>query len=348
MGQTFKKITITGALLITGGTVVPIVPSEMELQYSFSTEHPEVFTIFDPIASTTQPLNLSYIDADNDGIVYFSVFTDTVGNEVYTEISATKYTEMGGLDGYSKNPTKEEYLTLFESLVQPVEAAVTFDAATSPASGNTDGSYTSVVFSHTTGSASQRVILVGIADFGSSDIAASSSITYNGTSLTHYISKVQGDYDRAFIYYLADPSTGANNVSVTFNTTLAQYSLGAMTVYNAQVPLTGAQSAGGVGPTEPSITVTSATGDLVFDVAGQQQKTATLSVGASQTQRWLGTGSSRRDGGASTEPGGASITMSWTDDAAVAENWVQVGANIKAYATPTPPVSGSIDITLFD
>jgi len=348
MGETFKKTIITGTLLITSGSIVPIIPSEMELQYSFSTEHPEVFTLFDPIASTTQPLNLTYTDEDGDGTVYFSVFTDHKGNDVYTEIPATKYTEMGGLDGYSKNPTKEEYLTLFESLIQPVEAAVTFDAATSPASGNTDGAYSSVTFSHTTNSALQRVMAVGVASFGPDSPTSSSTVTYNSVSMTHVISKNQGEYDFAYIFSLADPSTGANNVVVTFNTNVAQYSLGAMTVYNAQVPFTQAQTAGGVGPTEPSITVTSATGDLVFDVAGQQQKTATLSVGAGQTQRWLGTGSSRRDGGASTEPGGASITMSWTDDAASLENWVQAAVNIQAYATPTPSVASSIDITIFD
>ena len=347
MKDTLTKAVITGTLLISGA-VAPVVPSDMELQYSFETPDPTAFRTIDEVASTTVPLNLVYDDADKDGTVYFSVFSDKKGNDVYTEITKEKYASMGVMGGYSNNPKKNEYLSLFESLTPKAEATVTYDTATSPTSGGTDGAYSSVTFAHTTNTALQRVMVVGIADFGPDSASASSSITYNSVSLTHYVSKIQGGYDRTFIYYLADPATGANNVVITFNTNVSQYSAGAMTVYNAQTPLTNATVGAGTGTGDPSITVTSATGDMVFDVIGDQQKSATLGVGAGQTQRWLNSGASRRDGGASTEPGASSVTMSWTSNSGAGENWVQVGANIPQYATPTPPVASDINLIMFD
>ena len=70
--------------------------------------------------------------------------------------------------------------------------------------------------------------------------------------------------------------------------------------------------------TTASVDVASAAGELVADVVGTQNAGATVSVGPGQTERWNQVGTAGV-GAASSEPGAATVTMSW--DLAEVENW---------------------------
>jgi len=63
------------------------------------------------------------------------------------------------------------------------------------------------------------------------------------------------------------------------------------------------------------VTVSSATGEVVIDVLSINGNAGAVTVGAGQTQRWsglTGTGDGNEFGAGSTEPGAASVTMSWS------------------------------------
>jgi hypothetical protein len=68
----------------------------------------------------------------------------------------------------------------------------------------------------------------------------------------------------------------------------------------------------------PSVSVSSASGELVFDVVGNKNSDYTLSVGADQTELWQEASAYEADptvnvrGAGSTELGASSVTMSWT------------------------------------
>lgn len=84
--------------------------------------------------------------------------------------------------------------------------AIAFDAASS---SNTVTSQSSLTFSHTC-TGSNLVLIVGV----SADSAASpTSVTYNGVGMTKQVTETGID---TTLWTLANPSTGANNIVVTF------------------------------------------------------------------------------------------------------------------------------------
>ena len=207
-------------------------------------------------------------------------------------------------------------------------AQVAFDAA-----GSTVGAgVTSLSFSLTT-SGSNRVLL------GSSQIYTNTEsitgMTYNGAALTDIASSTTGGTASTMTVnqrYRVAPSTGANTFQCTYSGTSS------FEVFCAAVSMTGVDQSTPIGTavtqfgvsTTPSVTVTSEANGLVVDSVAIEYFGA-LSVGAGQSQRWndVGSGGYLKHAG-STEPGAASVTMSWSYGTST--NW----ANI---ATPFKPVA---------
>jgi len=345
---------VAGFLLLTIGGSVPIVPSEMTLLYSFSTSDPASFVSLDESSSTTIPLNLPYQDPDGDGEVFFSVFQDRNGNEVYAEITKRRYQQMGEKDGYIQNPEKDEYLSTFELLANQARAVVSIDASTAPTSGGTDGSSTPVIFSHTASTAPDTIRVVGVVDY-SGDETASSTVTYNGVSMSHAITRVQGSYIKTRSFYLANPTGGANNVEITFNTTVSQYAVGASSFFGAEGTVSSLQSNSGTNSAAGSgtltNTITSRTGDMTYDLIGSQFKGGNPGESAGQTSNWERSGAGIRPGASSREAGASSVTMSWTVTS-TGDNWASIALNIdqvstatEAIVTPTVTITGDIEFT---
>jgi|GEM_PF-4853465 len=194
-------------------------------------------------------------------------------------------------------------------LISPgtAEAAIAVDAvSTGP---GTDA--TTITVSHTT-SGTNRLMLVGItADL---DVISVTSVTYNGVALDLGGSEFNGTWLTTWIYKLVAPATGTHDMVVTFAQAVSadEGHVGVITFTGVdQTTPLGTCVTRSAWSTPISVDVSSASGELVFDtfIAFEDP----LTVGAGQTQRWnVVQGTTNR--GASTEPGAATVTMSWTPE----------------------------------
>jgi hypothetical protein len=165
-----------------------------------------------------------------------------------------------------------------------------------------------------------------------------SNVTYNGADLTPVGTAQEGTGSRVEIWRLIAPDTGTHDVVVTFSANLDETAkVGVMT-------FTGVHQTAPLGTFVPNngntlgpatVDVTSATNELVFDTVGCSRVGSTgcqsLTVGALQTLRWSEQepdGLGYRAGG-STEPGAATVTMSWTIGGTAASPWAIGSVPIK-------------------
>ena len=97
------------------------------------------------------------------------------------------------------------------SLASNGTAGITYDNSVD--GGNNGGSTTSLTYSYTVGSGSNRLLVVNVVgDTSADDIT---SVTYNGASMT-LLGKVQApSNNRQYMYYLLNPASGAHNIVVT-------------------------------------------------------------------------------------------------------------------------------------
>ncbi|MFU8844108.1 MAG: Calx-beta domain-containing protein, partial [Bacteroidales bacterium] len=207
-----------------------------------------------------------------------------------------------------------------------IMAQVVVDNTSSAAS--TAGS--SITLSHTTGSGSDRLLLVGVSN-KERDVT---SVTYNGVAMTFLGKEMSVKNAYTHIYYMVAPPSGTFNVVVTFSGAIGKGAIvGAMTFtgVNQTTPL-GAYASLRAKTATPTLDVPSRSSDLVFNVAAIRNKNLT-GVGTGQTLRWnLPTGSEMRGGG-TTKPGGAgtSTTVSWT--ASGSDDWSMSGVSVRPLAT---------------
>lgn len=187
---------------------------------------------------------------------------------------------------------------------------VAFNAATSDQNDNQV-----LTFAHTT-AGSDRILIVAVGIFSTQVTVL--GVTYNAVAMTSIASIRTGG---AFLelWQLVAPAIGTNNVEVTLSDPPDRsQAVGAMsfTGVDQSTPLGTPVSGGGTGSDNlTSLIVASAVADLVIDGVAEQPDGAfgTLTVGAGQTERYKepNPGNRVRTSG-STEPGAASVTMSWT------------------------------------
>jgi hypothetical protein len=210
---------------------------------------------------------------------------------------------------------------------------IAFDTVTTSNSGN---NVSSLTFSYTTSSGlSNSILLVDSHTwYASLSISSLSSVTYGGNSCTSIgVTGTNNNSDDflAGMHYKLAPTAGAANVVITAGST--QFSItGAARVYTGvdqTTPIGTAVTNKSNSSTNPTVTVSSATGELVVDclsTAGSQNDTPDVS----QTSRYAATVNTLRSRG-SDKPGASSITMNWSLD------------NARAYAivaVPLKPASG--------
>ncbi len=215
------------------------------------------------------------------------------------------------------------------------------------ASSTGGAAVTTLSWSHTVASQSNRMLVVGIQN-ESSSTSSSCQITsgypkYNGVAMTKIASRVTttaSTYQCAALYYLAAPATGANTVQVNFDAAV-DATAGAVSLYNVKqsAPDASNSSNNDSAATSTSVTTTSAN-SWVVDVFGSGQALGDLNSGASQTNRVLQDASGgSTSGGMSTKtvasPG--STTMSWTQTGI--NRSAQVVAAFAPINDSTPPTS---------
>ena len=197
-----------------------------------------------------------------------------------------------------------------------VTAAIAFDAASS-----TSGvSLSSTSWSHTVGTGSDRVLIVGIAleDTSTADLTVS-SVTYNGVAMTAVPNSIATDgsstFNRTQLFYQLSPASGTHTVAIAFGGSVNGVNVGAVSLsgVNAAAPAAAATSILDSGTAlSASINVATANSWLV-DVVSSGAASAAFTAGSGQTSRWSNS-QSNSSGAASTKSVATTgtATTSWT------------------------------------
>jgi hypothetical protein len=141
------------------------------------------------------------------------------------------------------------------------------------------------------------------------------------------------NFSRIEIWHMKMPDPGTHNVVVTFSSAPDSATVGVMTFTGVdQTTPLGTFTSATADSTNASTTVSSAAGELVFDtMVLESSSNRDLVPEASQTERWDVFESPATNGGGSTEPGAASVQMSWSWSGA--DKWAIGAVPIK----PSPP-----------
>ncbi|MCZ6734152.1 MAG: DUF4347 domain-containing protein, partial [Gammaproteobacteria bacterium] len=257
------------------------------------------------------------------------------GADVATSIDDTGSTRYGG-DWNLERATGaiETNVAFSQSLQQNWEHLLNVTIDTTSV-GTTPIGASSDTVSHTT-SGSDRLMLVGIS-FGLDQGDAVSSVTYNGTALTLVGARDNNDTaaSRVEIWSLVAPDTGTYNVDVTFSGTNHKgATIGVMTFNGVdQTTALGSFASAEGDSSNPSATVSSATGELVFGVAAFGDSIDyDLTEGVGQTEHWdLFAGEA--NGAGTTEAGSTSVVTSWS--VPTSGKWVVGGVSIKSCSDDT-------------
>jgi hypothetical protein len=221
-----------------------------------------------------------------DKCAYYDEFSDGVRTYRLAE-TQSQYDKLRYIPDAAQ-PAKEKLVPLLQALTPEARAAIAFDATTT-ASG-TELSASSASWSHTS-TGSNLAMAVGIQITSPTTPTSLSSATYNSVAMTLATSSNwSGAVPREVaLYYLAAPTTGANSVAVTLDSTHT---------FNAQaITLTGVAQTGtldaistqATGATNQPIatTTTIAANAWIIDVAIGRNITPPIAAnGLTQTQRY--------------------------------------------------------------
>ncbi len=216
----------------------------------------------------------------------------------------------------------------------PAASAVALDATSLLV-----GTNTTFTFAHTVGVGMDRVLIVNVSVYNSNKTVT--ACTYNGVALTRlgFLDGGTGSNDRRMeMWRLINPPIGTANVAVTFSSS-SKAVIGAASFFGVnQTTPNGSFVSNEASTSLATLTVPSAAGELVIDCMAVQGNAATATVGAGQTQLW--NDYSRSNGGAvvgcsSTEPGAASVAMTW--NLSGVDYWVIGAVSLKPAVRPFQP-----------
>lgn len=210
-----------------------------------------------------------------------------------------------------------------------LETTVPLPIVVSSSSGRAT-STTTLTVSHTVPVGTNRYLVVLFDGSATPTYTA----TYGGIPLTN-LSEIPGGY-HLYVFGMKNPPVGTANVVFTGSGGSGTLAASVITLINC-VAIGSMTSVSGTS-TDPSITVSSAIGGLVLDLCATATAGVTFTVGAGQASILEQDGLSGVSGriATSSEPGAASVTMSWTLSAS--GTWI-IGA-LTAYSSdesaPTP------------
>ena len=210
---------------------------------------------------------------------------------------------------------------------------IAFDAA---ANTSCSGCGPTVSWSHTVGSGSNTILIVGVSQGGPSITV--STVTYGGTPLTFIVHKNSvSDNVRAEMWYLLNPHPGTATIQVTFaGSPVFVLVVGSVSYFNV-AGVGNSNSANGFADPASS-TVNANTGDLVVDTLATGQEAPFPSpVGAGQTQRWQVGIDDDFAGGGSDKPASSPVIMTWSPITGTG-NWAMVGADLQPIIIPEYPL----------
>ncbi len=205
-------------------------------------------------------------------------------------------------------------------------------------SSGTVSNGSSISIAHTTGTGTNRLMLVGVSWNCGTTARTISSVTFtygSGTVLTLNPVRTEqagSQYRYSAIYSLLNPPSGqAGTVAINFSGSVSNGVVAGVANFagvDQTTPLGTPNSANG-NSTAPSVTLTGLGGDeLVFDnvFQGASGSSQTLTAGSGQTPRWNDFVSNTRAAASTEQAAGSSVTMSWT--AASSSYWAIVAVPI--------------------
>lgn len=301
------------------------------------------------VSTNALPTSLTTGLGQQDGTLYVSAgdalsvsFTDPLFGDATadsaTVIAATR--------------TKYLYLTTdggdgdFSGSLDRIDPVATGDSSTSrtrglsgasmitqvgaPSASNSTQTATNHSFIYDSGTTgSNRMLMVGVS-YRNRDSETVTSATYGGLALTQVgtAEMTSGNPDgRIYVFCLTNPPTGANSLQVDWSSALNQGAVvGAVTYAGvAQSTPSGFAWANGTS-VAPAVTVTSATGRLVFGVVAGRT-TSDYAVTGGGTSLWSLRPFSGQTSGAGQSRAGASPTVSlgWSG---TADEWVAGGVSL--------------------
>jgi hypothetical protein len=276
--------------------------------------------------------------ASDGGAAFVDSMADLTGADVAASTDPTGAATLGGDWELEYAAGGIETQVAFGAELQQSWAQVLAVGTGDISTGTGNGS--SVSFSHDV-SGSDRVLMVGVS-MSNPGARTVSSITYDGQALSFVGSENNSnDKSRIEIWSLVAPNTGTNNLVVTLSGANGDgFVVGAMTFtgVDQDTPLGTFSSASGHSAGGSTV-VSSAAGELVFSTLNiQTTANDDLIPGAGQTEHW-DLHQNRADGGGSTAPGAASVTMSWSFGK---DEWALGAVSIKPVLNDAPvltPVS---------
>lgn len=205
-------------------------------------------------------------------------------------------------------------------------------------SGSTPSATTVTISSFVVGSGSNRLLLVGVSmnNHGGDGPTQVDTVTFGGAGLTLIGTVTNSDDARLEIWKLVAPVVSTADIVVTVdrNTGGCGIVAGAMsfTGVHQSTPTSAISGATGTS-TLSTVDISSAADELVMDTVAVEWDATGLDIGAGQTERWGVDVSTTQDinGYGSTEPGAASVTMSWTQGGS-GDHWAIGAVSIKPAA----------------
>ena len=281
--------------------------------------------------SAGDTLTVSFTDPiyGNSASASAMIQTPTLGKVLYLSSVVTTNTL------YRVDPVAAGRTNTVQSVVLGSSGSSTIGAAAT--SRGFIANSTSLTLSHTPGTGPNRLLLVavGVGATQATDTPAGgpvTGVTFGGVAMTR-VTSVTNSPARSYIYSLINPPSGATNVVVSAGSA-SSMSVGATTFTNVNqtTPLGAAATNSAATGTTASVTVSSASGELVFSTADWDVGLVAqvVSPGAGQTQLWA-TNGNYTGAAASTKPGAASVTNTYT--ASNSQQWTIA-------AVPIKPASG--------
>ncbi|MBU2562778.1 MAG: LamG domain-containing protein, partial [Nanoarchaeota archaeon] len=286
-------------------------------------------TIYPRIMNGTPKIEIYELN----GIELIAEFTD-IANEEYNKVYLT------GLSG-----TQDTFdlrviggSVEFDHIVDPSE--IIFDSNSSNASS---GDTNSLSWEHTIGSGMSKILLVGVAhDVGSATLV--SNITYGGANFTRLNGSVASTTNGGEMWYLVNPVQGTDTILVTLGSS-TKVAAGAQSYFgvNQTTPFSASVADGGT-DVSATITIPSASGELVVDSLTKRVLTEAVTPDASQTQRYnigsSGAGDTDVYAAGSSKPGDTSVDMNWIWGSS--RRWVLIAGSLTStdilklnYVSPT-------------
>jgi hypothetical protein len=202
-------------------------------------------------------------------------------------------------------------------------SAIAFDAASTSSSPNT----TTLTWSHTTGTGSDRILLVSVVTSG---IASINSVTYAGVPMTLVRTQLRTPV-RSSLWVLSNPPSGTGTIAVTASQSSFRIIGGAQSYSGVDrvSPFGAVASTNGFGNTA-SLTLASNADELVVDAYGASSGTAAPQ--SPQVSRYSQV-SVYQNAGSSRTGAAPTVTMSWSSGSLV--SWTFIAVSLKPSA-PLP------------